>query len=538
MHPYACPLASTRLKGLPPTLIVSIASDPLHDEADAYVAKLAAAGVQVETFAMAGPTDACVLADAEARCRASFGTRPSPRWRRSSRRCPEATRSTSPVHNGLPLFHGPDMTTPSSSGDRGRRPPHLRSRSRGMPASRCWRWRPALPFAFAGCGETDAQTAASPAPPAAPVSVAAALERDVVETQEFSGRIEAVDRADIRPRVSGTIDAIRFVPGRRGEEGRRAGRDRPAAVSRRSDRADAAAASAVAKTELAKTQLERSKRLVADNAIATRDYDERVANTKQLDADARAARASADAAKLNLTFTQVRAPIAGRVSKAEVTAGNLVDPTVVLTSVVSSDPIYASFDGDEQTFARLGGPARALNTTVRVGLVGEDGFPHVGKLEFIDNRVDPGTGSVRMRALLDNHDGLIAAGRFARVSIGGGEKTSKVVLIATARSAPTRTASSSSSRRRRATTARDFKADYRAVKLGPVIDGLRVVRSGLKPGEQIVVNGLQRVRPGAPIAPQVVPMDAPVARGAAPDETSKTRRAAPGVGKKDAAPAR
>ena len=366
-----------------------------------------------------------------------------------------------------------------------------------------------LPFVFSACTDTVAQTAAPPSAP--PVGVAAALERDVVETQEFSGRLEAVDRAEIRPRVSGTIDAIRFTPGANVRKGDVLVVIDPRPYRAEAARAEAAAASAVAKTELAKTELERSRRRVAANAIAPRGFDARAASSKQFEADARAARASADVAQLNLAFTQVRSPITGRVSKAEITAGNLVDPSVVLTSVVSSDPIYASFDGDEQTFARLGGPARALNTTVAVGLVGEDGFPHVGKLEFVDNRVDPGTGSVRMRALLANKDGLMAAGRFARVSIGGGERTAKVVLISD------RAIGTDQDRKfvyvavPTGDDGKRFKADYRAIRLGPVIDGLRVVRSGLKPGERIVVNGLQRVRPGAPIAPEVVPMDAATA---------------------------
>ncbi len=370
-----------------------------------------------------------------------------------------------------------------------------------------------LPFVLSGCGDTKAQQPAGP-PPAAPVGVAAAVERQVVETQEFSGRIEAVERAEIRPRVSGTIDAIRFVPGGEVKKGDVLVVIDPRPYRAEAARAEAAAASATAKLELARTELERSRRLLADNAIAQRDYDGRAADAKQLDADARAARASADAAELNLAFTQVRSPITGRVSKAEVTAGNLVDANVVLTSVVSSNPIYASFDGDEQTFTRLGGPTRALNMPVAVGLVGEDGFPHRGRLEFVDNRVDPSTGSVRMRALLDNPDGLLAAGRFARVSIGGGQPT-KVVLI------NDRAIGTDQDRKFVYVATPDgadgkgFKAEYRAIRLGPAIDGLRVVRAGLAPGENIVVNGLQRVRPGAPIAPTTVPMASPPSAQAA-----------------------
>jgi membrane fusion protein, multidrug efflux system len=377
------------------------------------------------------------------------------------------------------------------------------------------------PFVLSGCDDTQAKTNAA-APQAPSVSVAAAIERDVVETQEFSGRIEAVDRAEIRPRGSGTIDVVRFAAGSEVKKGDVLVVIDPRPYRAEAARAEAAAASAVAKAELAKTELERSKRLLADNAIAQRDNDERLANSKQLEADARAARASADAAELNLEFTQVRSPISGRVSKAEVTAGNLVDANVVLTSVVSSNPIYASFDGDEQTFTRLGGPARALNTTVNVGLVGEDGFPHAGRLEFIDNRVDPGTGSVRMRALLDNKDGLLAAGRFARISIGGGLQTQKVVLI------DERSIGTDQDRKfvfvstPTGADGKSFKAEYRAVRLGPMVDGLRVVRSGLKPGEEIVVNGLQRVRPGAPIAPQVVKMDAPATAKAGSSDPADT----------------
>jgi membrane fusion protein, multidrug efflux system len=375
----------------------------------------------------------------------------------------------------------------------------------------------AAPFVLSGCDETKAQVPS--APPAAPVSVAAALQRQVVETQEFSGRIEAVDHADIRPRVSGTIDSVRFVPGSVVKKGDVLVVIDPRPYRAEAERTEAAAQSAAAKAELAKTELERSRRLLGDHAIAQRDFDERQAVNKQLDADVRSARAAADAAALNLEFTTVRAPIAGRVSKAEVTAGNLVDPTVVLTSVVSSDPIYASFDGDEQTFTRLGGPTRALNTAVDIGLVGEDGFPHHGKLEFIDNRVDPGTGSVRMRAILDNKDGLLAAGRFARVSIGGGEQKQDVVLISD------RAVGTDQDRKFVyvvSGTGKDSRVDYRSVKLGPVVDGLRVVRSGLKPGEQIVVNGLQRVRPGAPVAPQLVPMEAAL-RGSAPTEVASSK---------------
>ena len=209
---------------------------------------------------------------------------------------------------------------------------------------------------------------------------------------------------------------------------------------------------------------------------------------------------------LNLGFTRVHSPINGRVSKAEVTTGNLVDANVVLTSVVSSNPIYASFDGDEQAYLRVGAMARkGTPVTVRIGLANEEGFPHEGKLEFVDNRVDPATGSVRMRAVLKNADKQLAPGLFARVQLASGNGTGGETMAALIND---RAVGTDQNRKFVFVVNAEGKAEYRPVKLGPVIDGLRVVRDGVKPGEKIVVNGLQRVRPGAPVTAQLIPMEA------------------------------
>jgi multidrug efflux system membrane fusion protein len=184
-----------------------------------------------------------------------------------------------------------------------------------------------------------------------------------------------------------------------------------------------------------------------------------------------------------------------------VTTGNLVDSTVVLTSVVSNNPIYASFDGDEDTFLRVGGQAyKGQPVTVKVGLANESGFPHEGKLEFVDNQLDTRTGSVRMRATFDNKDRVLVPGLFARVQLDGGTATRQSLLI------NERAVGTDQNRKFVFVVGADNKAEYRPVVLGPNIEGLRVVRDGLKPGEKIVVNGLQRVRPGAPITPQMVDM--------------------------------
>ena len=332
--------------------------------------------------------------------------------------------------------------------------------------------------ALTGCADANSNDAPA-APPAPPVSAAVVLEKPVLETQEFSGRLEAIEVVEIRPRVSGYITAVNFKPGAEVKKGDLLFVIDPRPYQAEADRAGAAAAAARARADLARLELQRAERLLADKAIAQREFDERAASQKELDASARAAQAQYEAAKLNLAYTRVLSPIDGRVSKAEITLGNLVDASAVLTSVVSLDRIYASFDGDEDTYLRVSRRAHAGQAVdVKVGLANEDGFPHSGKLEFVDNRLDSQSGSVRMRATLANADRQLAPGLFARVQIAGGEPRPQILI------------------------------NDRAVKLGPTIDGLRIVREGLKPGEKIVVNGLQRVRPGAPIAPQVVPMTA------------------------------
>jgi multidrug efflux system membrane fusion protein len=361
-------------------------------------------------------------------------------------------------------------------------------------------------FSLSGCGQSTSQ-AAAPAAPAGgpPVSAATVVERSVGETQEFSGRLEAVERVDIRARVGGFITSVNFKPGSLVNKG-----DVLFVIDTRpfqaeADRAAAAAASSRAKADLARLELARSEKLVADRAIAQRELDTASSNLKQLDADAKAAQATLETARLNLAYTQVTAPISGRVSKAEITAGNLIDNTAILTSVVSNKNIYASFDGDEETYVRVSKQSHAGQpVAVHVGLVGEEGFPHEGKLEFVDNQLDSRTGSVRMRATFDNADGVMAPGLFARVQIGGGSP--KNALLITDRAVGT-----DQSRKFVFVVDKDSKAEYRAVTLGPVVDGLRVVRTGLKPGEKIVINGLQRVRPGAPITAQTVPMVADAA---------------------------
>lgn len=374
----------------------------------------------------------------------------------------------------------------------------------------------AVAMLLSGCGkEQDAHAApAAGTPPATPVSVAAVLSRAVAEQREFSGLIEAIDRAELRPRVSGYIDSVNLKPGMLVKKGDVLFVIDPRPYRAELARAEAAVAGSQAKAELAKTEQERSKKLLADNAIAQRDYDERTANVRQLEAAARADQAALQTARLNVEWTTIRAPFDGRVGKAEVTVGNLVDGNTVLTSVVSANPMYVSFNGDESTYLQMGKQVRANPAAMKlhIGLANEKGFPHEGKLEFVDNRVDPVAGSVRMRGLIDNKDGLLTPGLFARVQVGTSSPTGAESALVAERAIGT------DQNRKFVFVVNDKNmTEYRPIQLGSQVGSLRVVSSGLKAGERIVVDGLQRVRPGAPVAPEVVPMDGPAggASGAA-----------------------
>lgn len=359
-----------------------------------------------------------------------------------------------------------------------------------------------MSFALSGCD--DSKAADKPAAQAGPpITAAVVVERAINETQEFSGRLEATEHVDIRARVNGFITSVNFKPGSLVKKG-----DVLFVIDTRPfqaevSRAEAAASSARAKADLAKLEFVRAERLFADKAVPQRELDEKASGLKELDANTRAAQATLEAARLNLAYSRITSPIDGRVSKAEVTKGNLVDGSVVLTSVVSHNPIYATFDGDEDTYLRVGRDSqRGAPVTVRVGLANESGFPHQGKLEFVDNQLDAKTGSVRMRATFDNSDNILVPGLFARVQLSGSDGAKKQAILISDRSVGT-----DQNRKFVYVVKGDNTAEYRNVTLGPLFDGLRVVRTGIKPGEKIIVNGLQRVQPGSPVTAQLVAME-------------------------------
>ena len=366
----------------------------------------------------------------------------------------------------------------------------------------------ATALTLSACSRSGAaQTPAAMPPPQ--VSVAQVLERRVTDFDELTGRFEAVERVELRPRVSGYIASINFVQGREVRKG-----EVLLVIDQRPYEADlkkakAQLAQARSQLELSKSERERAVKLLESHAISREEFDTRTAGTEQASANVDAAEAAVESSALNLEWTEVRAPISGVVGRAEVTAGNLVSSgQTLLTTLVSVDPIYVSFEGDEQAYLKYMNVTRseaghdATPHPVWVGLAGETGYEHQGAMVFVNNEVDAATGTVRARGLLDNHDRQFTPGMFARVKLPGSTKYNALLINDSA-------VGTDQSVKYVLLVGRDNKVEYRPVKLGPIVDGLRVVREGLSPGDTIVVNGLQRVRPGSPISPQRVAMGEP-----------------------------
>jgi RND family efflux transporter MFP subunit len=356
----------------------------------------------------------------------------------------------------------------------------------------------AASLGLAGCGD-PAEAQGGP-PPAPPVSVAPAIERAIADREEFTGRLQAPETVDIRARIAGTVERVHFRDGAAVKKGQLLFTIDPRPYRAEVARAESQLAAARSRAGLAKAELARAQNLLDAKAVSRQEFDQLGSEAQTSQADIRAAEAALRVARLNLEYTDVRAPIGGRASLANITAGNLVSPENVLTTVVATQRIYAYFDGSEQTFLRLReGNGEALQ--VKMGLANEADFPHVGKIDFIDNRLNPQTGAIRMRAVFDNADGRFTPGLFAKLQVAG-TTTRPAVLT------PERAIGTDQSKRFVLVVGANNVAEFREVRLGALIDGMRVVTSGLKAGELVVVNGLQRVRPGAPIAPEKLETDA------------------------------
>jgi RND family efflux transporter MFP subunit len=355
---------------------------------------------------------------------------------------------------------------------------------------------------------------ASTAPAAPPqVSVAQVLEKRVKEWDEFTGRLQAVESVEIRPRVSGYIDKVAFTEGGLVKKGDLLFVIDPRPYQAEYDRASADVKRYKTALALAKIEATRVQRLKDSGAVSEEELDERQSTVAQAEANVAGSGASLESAALNLSFTKVISPIAGRVSRAEVTRGNLVTGGInggtLLSSVVSMDPIYLYFDADEQSYLRYTQMARTGErpssrdspNPVQVGLANEVGFPHAGSMDFVDNQLNPQTGTIRARAVLQNKDGQFTPGMFARVQLLGGGEHSAVLI-------EDRAVNTDQSQKYVLLLGANNVIEYRKIKLGRVIDGLRVVQEGLKPGDVIVVNGAQRVHPGVTVTPQKVIMGA------------------------------
>lgn len=349
-----------------------------------------------------------------------------------------------------------------------------------------------------------------------PVSVAAALSREVTEYREYSGRLQAVEQAVINPRVDGTIEAVHFSEGAMVRKGDLLftidQRPYQAALSR----AEADLASAKAQAEFTRKDFERVSGLMKDDVVTRRDFDTRRNAASVAAAALNAAEAAVRKARLDLDYTQIRAPISGRVSRAEMTVGNVVQTVpsmTLLTTIVSSDPIYADFAMDEPTYLAYVSSGqtqsdKAQTIPVTVTLAGQQKLTYQGKIKAFDNQISTASGTIRVRAVLDNPDGALVPGMYALVRIAVPRK-GPAVLVAE------RAINTDQNKKFVYTVGADNMVGYRPVELGGAIGALRIINAGLQPGEKIVVNGLQRAHPGAPVVPTEVPMDAPPEAAAA-----------------------
>lgn len=357
-----------------------------------------------------------------------------------------------------------------------------------------------------GCSPKAEQNAAQAQAPV--VSVAKVVKAPINEWDQFTGRLQSPEQVEIRPRVSGYIDKVAFTEGSLVKKGDLLFQIDPRPFAAEVKRLEAELQSATAKAHQARMEAQRAKRLKG-NAMSTEQADARETTALAAEATINATAAALDAARLNLEYTEVRAPVSGRVSRAYITAGNLVNAgSSLLTSVVSTKAIYAYFDADEQRFiqyndlARQGlrQGARDPNQVVLMGLAGQQGFPFTGHIDFLDNQVNPDTGTIRVRAVFNNDDGRLTPGMFARIKWVASNTYPALLIKDTA---------IGTDLGKKFVLVMDDKhqLNYRTVTLGPRLEGgLRIVRDGLKATDTIVVNGLQRVRPGATISPDVVPM--------------------------------
>lgn len=386
----------------------------------------------------------------------------------------------------------------------------------------------ALATVLVGCGDGQGQTGQAAAEPPV-VSVATPVQRTLTEWNEHSGRLAAVQTAQVRPRVTGFVERIHFTEGSLVDKG-----DLLVSLDRRTFNADLAAAKADAEQmrvqlELAKSELGRVEELIGSRAVSQEEVDRRQRQVQTAEAELASAEAEVATVGLDVEFARVTAPISGRVGRAEVTAGNLVTggsgTSTVLTQIVSLDPIYLYFTPDERSaldYLRRQRTAGDDGVEVEMATEGEDGFPHHGRLDFIDNQLDAATGTLLVRAVFDNPEGLLLPGLFARLRLPAGPPSS-VLLV------PEAAVILDQTWEVLMVVDADNVVQRRRVETGPTVDGLKVIRSGLQAGEWVVVEGTQRARPGSVVKPEQTQIESPA--GVAPEtmtpETATPETATP-----------
>jgi multidrug efflux system membrane fusion protein len=373
-------------------------------------------------------------------------------------------------------------------------------------------WLGFLGSLLAACNQPTADSAAPPPPT---VAVSRPVQREIAEWDEYTGRFEAVEAVEVRARVGGYLEKVNFKDGSLVKKGDLLFVIDPRPYKAALGRAQGELARAQARRDLAKNELARAQRLFEKRVLSEEEFDTRDKNLREADAAVQAARSAVDEAKLDLEFTEVRAPISGRIGRELVTEGNLVNDgtgtATLLTTIVSVDPIYVYFEVDEQAYLRQGARRRTggrstlqgAENPVFVGLADEEGFPHEGRLDFLDNRFDPAVGTIRARAVVDNPDGLLTPGLFARVKLPRSGKFPAVLV-------DDKAVLTDQDRKYVYVLDADNRAQRRDVRLGRMAEGLRIVTDGLSADDAVVVYGVQKIFfPGMAVIPQFIDMGAP-----------------------------
>jgi multidrug efflux system membrane fusion protein len=379
-----------------------------------------------------------------------------------------------------------------------------------------------LPLALAACGKSSHPQGQNQGP--APAVVSRPLEKKIQAFQEYTGRLEAVDNVEIRARVGGYLEKILFTAGAEVKAG-----DPLFIIDQRPyraalDQAEAEVQRAQAALDLAHTEFQRAETLVKQSALSTQELDNRRADFRKGEADVVAARAMLETAKLNLDYTEIRAPISGRIGREQVTIGNLVQGGAgqadILTSIVSLDPIYMYADVPEPTVLRFRERLISQNRQVQgnspipveMGLINSKGYPFKGEIDFVNNRVDPLTGTLRVRAVFQNTNRLLSPGMFSRVRVDDGDPYTGLLL-------PEGAIGNDQGNPFVLVLGAENKLKFRKITTGPEHEGLRVVTTGLEKDDLVVTTGVMRLRPGTTVQPEEKPIVSATTEGPATAQT-------------------